>query len=235
VGSFLNVVAYRLPRGESVVRPRSRCPGCGVQIAAYDNVPVVSWVALGGRCRGCGGTISARYPLVETATGLLFALVGLRAGSVAELGSGLILVSALVPVAAIDLEHRIVPNRILGPAAICGLLVWGFADPASLPEHLFAAFGAGLVLLIPALLYPVGMGMGDVKLVAVMGLFLGRFVVPAMFVGFAAGAAVGVAMMVARGSAARKQTIPFAPYLALGGIAGQLFGAELLDWYLRLY
>jgi leader peptidase (prepilin peptidase)/N-methyltransferase len=232
MGSFVNVVAHRLPRGQSLVRPRSRCPSCEVQIAGYDNVPVVSWLVLQGRCRSCGAPISARYPLIEAVTALLFAAVAARAGSVGELLSGLVLVGTLVAVAVIDLEHRIVPNRILAPAALAALVIWGLADPSRLPENLVAGVGAGLALFLPALLYPAGMGMGDVKLAAVMGLFLGRSVVPALFVGFALGSVVGLAIVMARGRAARKQTIAFAPYLAAGGIVGQFFGDSMIHWYL---
>lgn len=232
IGSFVNVVAHRLPRGESIMSPRSHCPSCQVQLAGYDNVPVVSWLLLQGRCRTCRAPISARYPLIETITALLFAAVAVRAGSVAELLSGLALAATLVAVAAIDLEHRIVPNRVLAPAALAALVIWGLAEPSRLPENLIAALAAGFSLLLPAVLHPAGMGMGDVKLAAVMGLFLGRSVLPALFVGFAVGSAVGLGIVIARGRSARKQAIAFAPYLAVGGIVGQLYGDALVDWYL---
>ena len=233
IGSFINVVTYRLPRGESVVGPRSRCPSCQVQIAGYDNIPVVSWLVLQGHCRRCGASISARYPVIEALTAALFVAVAARADTGSELASGLVLAATLVAVAMIDLEHRIVPNRLLAPAALAALLIWGLLDPARLPQNLIAGAGAGFALLLPAVLYPAGMGMGDVKLAAVMGLFLGRAVIPALFLGFAAGSVVGVGIMLARGSSARKQAIPFAPYLALGGICAQLLGDELVDWYLN--
>jgi leader peptidase (prepilin peptidase) / N-methyltransferase len=232
IGSFVNVVAYRLPRGESIVSPRSRCPDCGVQIPAYDNVPVLSWIVLSGRCRRCKGRISPQYPLVEALTGALFAAVALRTDLSAELWPGLAFMTLLVTVSAIDVEHRIVPNRLLLPAAGLALVLWALVDPSRLLENLIAATAAGGFLLVAALAYPAGMGMGDVKLAAVMGLYLGGAVAPALFVGFAAGALVGVAMIALKGSAARKQAIPFAPFLALGGIVGQLFGPGLLDWYI---
>jgi leader peptidase (prepilin peptidase)/N-methyltransferase len=232
VGSFLNVVAYRLPRRESIVKPRSRCPGCGVQIAAYDNVPVVSWLVLGGRCRSCRRAISPQYPIVEALTAALFAAVGLQTGMSAPVWPGLALAVTLVVVSATDIEHRIVPNRVLAPAAVAAVGLWALAEPGRLPENLVAAAAAGGFLLVAAIAYPAGMGMGDVKLAAVMGLFLGRSVAPALFVGFALGAAVGIAMMVALGASARKQAIPFAPFLAFGGMVGQLFGTEIVDWYL---
>jgi leader peptidase (prepilin peptidase) / N-methyltransferase len=234
VGSFLNVAAYRLPRRESIVRPRSRCPGCDTQIHGYDNIPILSWLVLRGRCRNCGEAISVRYPLVESLTAGLFCAVALRAESLAEVWPGLVLVSVLVLVAAIDLEHRIVPNRVLAPAALTALLLWTLADPGRVPENLIAGAAAGGFLLVAALAYPNGMGMGDVKLAAVMGLFLGRAIAPAMLVGFATGVMVGAGIIAARGLSARKQAIPFAPYLALGGVVGQLFGADLIDWYLDL-
>jgi len=232
VGSFLNVLAYRLPRGESIVAPRSRCPACGVQIAAQDNVPVVSWIVLGGRCRSCRGRISPQYPLVEALTAALFAAVAVQTDLSAELWPGLALMSLFVAVSAIDIEHRIVPNRLLMPATVAALALWGIADPARLPENVIAAAAAGGFLGLAAIAYPAGMGMGDVKLVAVMGLFLGRSVGPALLVALAAGAAVGIGILAARGAAARRQGVPFAPFLALGGIVGQLFGESMVDWYL---
>jgi leader peptidase (prepilin peptidase)/N-methyltransferase len=232
IGSFLNVVAYRLPRRLSLVGPRSVCPSCGKRIAAWDNVPLVSWLLLRGRCRSCGATISVRYPVIELVTAALFALVAVTASSAAELVSGLVLVATLVVVAAIDLEYRIVPNRVLGPAAIAAFLIWGLLDPGRLLENAIAGLAAGTALLIPAIFFPQGMGMGDVKLAAVLGLFLGRSVAPALLLSFAFGSIVGVGILVVRGTSARKHAIPFAPFMALGGIIGQLFGDEIIDWYL---
>jgi leader peptidase (prepilin peptidase) / N-methyltransferase len=234
IGSFLNVVAYRLPRRASIVRPRSSCPACGAEIAAYDNVPVFSWVLLRGRCRRCQARISARYPLLEMLTAALFAAVVVSGGGAGEVVSGLVLVATLVVVTAIDLEHRIVPNRVLGPAALAAVVIWAVADPHRLGEDLIAALAAGMALFLPALVYPAGMGMGDVKLAAVLGLFLGKSVAPAMFVAFICGSVVGIGIMVVRGPEARKSAIPFAPYLALGGLVGLLFGPDIVDWYLRL-
>jgi leader peptidase (prepilin peptidase)/N-methyltransferase len=230
-GSFVNVLAYRLPRRESIVKPRSRCPACGTTIRAYDNIPIVSWLLLRGRCRDCGVAISPRYPLVEAVTAGLFVLLGVKFGREAALWPALALALTLVAAAATDLEQRIIPNRLMAVAAVLALVLWTLADPGRLPENLIAAAGAGGLLLAAALAYPAGMGMGDVKLAAVMGLFLGRSVGPALFIGFAAGALVGIAIVAARGAAARKQGVPFAPFLALGGIAGLLFGTGLIDWY----
>jgi leader peptidase (prepilin peptidase)/N-methyltransferase len=233
-GSFVNVLAYRLPRRESIVKPRSRCPRCGTTIRSYDNIPILSWLALRGRCRDCGMGISIRYPLVEAVTAALFVLLGVKFGREAALWPALALAVTLVAAAATDLEERIIPNRLMAAAAVLGLVLWTLADPSRLPENLIAAAAAGGLLLAAALVYPAGMGMGDVKLAAVMGLFLGRSVGPALFIGFAAGALAGMAIVAARGAAARKQGVPFAPFLALGGIAGLLFGSGLIDWYVEV-
>jgi leader peptidase (prepilin peptidase)/N-methyltransferase len=233
-GSFVNVVAYRLPRRESVVKPRSRCPGCNTTIRGRDNIPIVSWVLLQGRCRDCKMSISLRYPLVEAVTAGLFVLLGLKFGREAALWPALALAVVLVAAAATDLEERIIPNRLMAAGALLALVLWTIADPARLPENVIAGAAAGGLLLVTAIAYPAGMGMGDVKLAAVMGLFLGRLVGPALFVGFAAGALVGIALVAARGPAARKQGVPFAPFLALGGIVALLFGSGLIDWYAEL-
>ena len=235
-GSFLTVVAHRVPLGVSIVGPRSRCPDCGTQIAAYDNVPVLSWIALRGRSRCCGERISVRYPLTELALGLLFAGVALDLrDDPAEMALGLMLVSTLVAVTLTDIERRVIPNAILGVSAAAGLLVAALTDPASLPERLLAALAGGTVLLAAALAYPRGMGMGDVKLVAVMGLYLGKALAPALLVAFAAGSLAGAVLLVRDGAEARKRAIPFGPFLALGGVVGLLFGDQLVGWYLAAF
>ncbi len=236
MGSFVSVVAHRVPRGESVVGPRSRCPACGVQIAAYDNVPVVSWVVLGGRARCCGAAISPRYPLIELALGALYAATVLVLwDDLAEVALGLVFVTTLAAVTLTDLERRIIPNKILLVAAVVGVGIAVATDPASLPERAIAAAGAGGLLFAAALAYPRGMGMGDVKLAATMGLFLGREVAPAMLVALLAGSLVGLALIARHGAAARKRAIPFGPFLALGGVVGLLAGEELIDWYLGTF
>jgi leader peptidase (prepilin peptidase)/N-methyltransferase len=169
VGSFLTVVAHRVPRGESIVGPRSRCPTCGVQIAAYDNVPVVSWLVLRGRSRCCGSRISARYPLTELTVALLFvATTAVLWSDPTQLLLGLVFVSVLVAVSVTDLERRIIPNAILLVGAIAAMAIAAIGDPGSLPVRLAAALGAGGVLFLAALAYPKGMGLGDVKLAATM-------------------------------------------------------------------
>lgn len=234
-GSFATAVAHRIPRGESVVTGRSRCPGCGEQIAAYDNVPLLSWLVLRGRCRNCGVAISPRYPLTELAMAVLFTLTALVLGTddLGELVLGLVLVATLVMVTLTDLERRVIPNAILIVGGVIGLGIIVATDPSSLPERGVAAVAGGGFLLAAALVYPRGMGMGDVKLAALMGLFLGREVAPAMLVALLVGALFGLAIMLREGAAAgRKQAVPFGPFLALGGIVGLLAGSKLLDWYL---
>lgn len=236
IGSFLTVVAHRVPRGESVVGGRSHCPSCGAQIAAYDNVPVISWLLLRGRARCCGAPISPRYPLTELAAGALFAAVALvfwdDAGQIAL---GLAFVTMLLGVTLTDLERRIIPNKILLAGTIAGAAVIAISDPGSFPERAIGLVAAGGLLLAVALAYPRGMGMGDVKLAAVMGLYLGRSVGPALLIAFAAGSLVGLAMIARHGAAARKQAVPFGPFLALGGVVGLLVGDQIVDWYLSSF
>jgi leader peptidase (prepilin peptidase) / N-methyltransferase len=233
LGSFITVVAHRVPRGESVVAGRSKCPRCGAQVAAYDNVPVLSWLLLRGRSRCCGESISPRYPLIELALGLLFAATAFAfADDPAQLVLGLLFVSTLLAVTVTDLERRVIPNKILLVAALLGLAIVAPTDPDSLPERTLAAAAAGGLLLAAALAYPRGMGLGDVKLAAVMGFFLGRAVGPAIFVALLSGSLVGLTMIARHGVDARKRAIPFGPFLALGGVVGMLAGDELIDWYL---
>lgn len=236
IGSFLTVVAHRVPRGESVVGGRSHCPACGAQIAAYDNVPVFSWLLLRGRARCCGAPISPRYPLTELATGALYAATVLVLwGDAGSVVLGIAFVTMLIAIALTDLERRIIPNKILLVGAIAGVAIAAVADPGSLPEKAIAAAAAGGLLFAVALAYPRGMGMGDVKLAAVMGLYLGRSVAPALLIAFAVGALFGMALMALRGATARKQAVPFGPFLALGGVAGLLVGDQLVDWYLGTF
>jgi leader peptidase (prepilin peptidase)/N-methyltransferase len=236
VGSFLNVVAYRLPRGESLVHPRSRCPSCGTQLRAADNIPVVSWLALRGRCHHCGAPVSARYPLVELATGALYAAVVATQDDGARIVLGLLLVTALVPITLIDLDHRIIPNRITGPAAIAALVAIAVLDTDFLVEALIGAVAGGGFFFIAAVLYPRGMGMGDVKLAGVLGLYLGRAVAPAILIALIAGVIVGAAIIARKGAVeGRKTAVPFGPFLALGGIVAFFVGNELVDAYLDTF
>jgi leader peptidase (prepilin peptidase) / N-methyltransferase len=233
VGSFLNVVAYRLPRGESLAHPPSRCPSCGEAVKPYDNIPVLSWLLLRGRCRHCKQPISARYPIVEAGTGLLCALVVLVKGADEDAIIGIVLVLLLVPLTLIDLDHHLIPNKITYPGAVLGIALVAVLETDSLVEHLVAAAGAGGFLLVAAIVQPRGMGMGDVKLAFVLGVYLGRAVVPAIFVALIAGALVGATIIARMGvEKGRKAGIPFGPWLSLGGVVGLLAGDEIVDWYL---
>jgi len=235
-GSFLTVVAHRVPRGESVVGGRSHCPHCGAQIAAYDNVPVVSWVLLRGRSRCCGEPISPRYPLTELALAALWTVtVAVLWDDPVEVALGLVFVFTLLAVTLTDLERRVIPNKILLAAAIAGVAIAAVGDPSSLPERVLAAVAAGGVLFLVVLAYPRGMGLGDVKLTALMGFYLGRNVAPAILVALLLGSIVGLAMIARQGAAARKQAIPFGPFLAVGGVVGLLAGDQLVDLYLSTF
>jgi leader peptidase (prepilin peptidase)/N-methyltransferase len=236
IGSFLNVVAHRLPRGESLVRPRSRCPSCGTAIRPYDNVPVLSWLLLRGRCRDCGEPISVRYPIVEAVTALLCAAVVVAEGPHAVALLGIALVLVLVPITLIDLEVRLIPNVLTIAGSLVALAILGATDPGKIPGHLIAAAAAGGLLFAIVFVYPRGMGMGDAKLVGMLGLFLGRSVGVALFAGFLLGSVVGVAIMARVGVASgRKKAIPFGPYLALGGLFAYFAGDAIVDWYLGTF
>src|SRR4051812_2056209 len=233
VGSFLNVVAYRLPRGESLLHPGSRCPECGTPIKPYDNVPVLGWLWLRGRCRACGAKIAWRYPAVEAATGLLCAACVLRFGADSDVWLPLTFVVLLVPVTLIDLDFHIIPNVLMAIGAVAAIaLTLGF-DADAIDAKLIAAAAAGGFFLIAAIVYPAGMGMGDVKLAGVMGLFLGRAVVPAIFGGLFFGTVIGAAVIARHGvQEGRKKGIPFGPWLALGSLVGLFAGDAIVDWYL---
>src|SRR5438128_4033829 len=231
IGSFLNVVAYRVPLKKSIAFPGSYCPACETPVKAYDNVPVLSWLVLRGRCRACGDRISPRYPAVELLTALAFIAVVLVNGVNARLALELPFAAMLIAVSEIDLEHRIIPNRILAPAAVWGLAAGAVVRTDHLPELLIAGAGAFGFLLLAALIQPKGMGMGDVKLAGVMGLYLGASVLPAMLIGFLTGSIVGIAMFARYGVAARKMGVPFGPFLALGGFVALLAGPALIHLY----
>lgn len=232
IGSFLNVVIARLPEGESVVAGRSRCPRCGHEIRACDNIPLVSWLLLRGRCRDCGAPISIRYPLVEALTAVLFAVVVAVKGADEDAWLGLALVVTLVPVTFIDLDHRIIPNVIVGPSAVAAVVILALTDSGALVDHLIAGAAAGGFFLLAALAYPRGMGMGDVKLAAVLGLYLGSAVAPALLAAMLSGTLVGAAIIARKGTAeGRKTAVPFGPFLALGALVGLFVGPEIVDWY----
>jgi leader peptidase (prepilin peptidase) / N-methyltransferase len=233
LGSFLNVVAARVPLQRSVVRPASACMSCGHELAWYDNVPVASWLLLRGRCRSCGSRISPLYPAVELATAGLVAACFVAFGFSAEAFVASFFCVVLVVLSAIDLTHRIVPNRIVLPAALVVFLAQTALEPS--PEWALAALGASGFLFVAALAYPAGMGMGDVKLALLLGAMLGRTVPVALMVGMFAALVPSVVLLARHGSAARKMGIPFAPFLAVGALIALFFGDALLNAYLGTF
>jgi leader peptidase (prepilin peptidase)/N-methyltransferase len=231
-GSFLNVVAARVPLRRSVVHPGSACMACGTPLAWYDNIPLVSFALLRGRCRHCAAPIPWRYPLVEGVTALLVAACVLSFGLTADALVAAFFCAVLVAISATDLEHRIIPNRIVLPAAAVVLAANTMLHPSV--EWAVAGLGAALFLLVAALAYPGGMGMGDVKLALLLGFALGRTVPVALMVGMVSALVPAVVLYARHGSAARKMRIPFGPFLAFGGVVALFAGPALLDAYLGL-
>jgi leader peptidase (prepilin peptidase) / N-methyltransferase len=229
LGSFVNVVAARVPLRRSVVQPRSACMSCGTELAWYDNVPLVSYAVLRGRCRSCGMGIGALYPAVELATGLLVAACVWRFGLSGHAAIAAFFCVVLVAVTATDLTHRIIPNRIVVPAAAIVLVAQTTLQPS--PEWAIAALGAALFLFVAALAYPGGMGMGDVKLALLMGAALGKTVTVAMMAGMLAALVPSLFLVARHGSKARKMGIPFGPFLALGSVVALFAGHWLLAQY----
>jgi leader peptidase (prepilin peptidase) / N-methyltransferase len=231
-GSFLNVVAARVPLKRSVVRPGSACMACASSLAWYDNIPLLSFALLRGRCRHCAAKIPWRYPLVEGATALLVTACVLRFGLTAEAGLAAFFCAVLVAISATDVEHRVIPNRIVLPAAGVVLVANTLLHPSV--AWAAAGLGAALFLFVAALAYPGGMGMGDVKLALLLGFALGPAVVVALMVGMVAALLPAVVLYARHGSAARKMRIPFGPFLAFGGVVALFAGPALLDAYLGL-
>ena len=241
VGSFLNVVIHRVPRKESVVSPPSRCPGCGNQIAPRDNIPVLSWLVLRGRCRHCGMSISPRYPAVELGTAALFAAMALRFPEEWSLPAFLVLAAACLAGSMIDLEHMLLPNRLVYPSVAIATALLAVAAGI---EGEWWPFGRALIgavlasgfLLLLALLWPRGgaMGGGDIKLALLLGLCLGWLglghVALGMFLGFLLGSVAGVALLALRAKGARDH-FAFGPFLALGTLVAVWWGTQILDWY----
>jgi prepilin signal peptidase PulO-like enzyme (type II secretory pathway) len=232
VGSFLNVVAARVPLRRSVVHPGSACMSCGTPIAWYDNLPILSYLFLRGRCRSCGEAIPWKYPLVELLTALLIGASVLAFGFSAEAAVASFFFAALVAISVVDLELQIIPNRIVLPAAAVVLAAQTLFFPS--PEWAIAAVGASVFLFLAALAYPAGMGMGDVKFALLLGAMLGRTVPVAMMIGMIAALVPSTVLLIRHGSAARKMGIPFGPFLALGAVIALLWGDRLLDAYLSL-
>jgi leader peptidase (prepilin peptidase) / N-methyltransferase len=233
VGSFLNVVIHRVPLRRSVVRPASRCPACGELIEPIDNVPLLSYALLRGRCRNCKTRISARYPLVEALTGALFAAAAYEFGLSLRLLSALVLISTLVALAGIDLEHRLLPNVIVAPAALIGLTLSILESPEKWWSYPVSAIAVAGGLFALAVVYQGGMGMGDVKMGGMLGAFLGPYAALAVFVGALCGTLVGGALM-ALGRMERRSPLPFGVFMAIGGIVALFVGPDLWRFYLDL-
>jgi len=250
IGSFLNVVIARLPEGRSLWGPRSACPGCGKPIAWYDNIPLASFAALRGRCRRCGAAIAWRYPIVEAATGIVFAAAYLRLGPTSDFAVAAVLLALLVAITGIDLAHQIIPDVISLPGIVLGFAVnlvlgrvaaadrWcapAAASSACAPAWLDSLIGilvGGGIFFVIIVVSRGGMGGGDMKLGAMLGAFVGwKLGLLAVLLGVLAGGAVAVALLLL-GRRGRKEAIPFGPFLALGGALALLWGDKILAWYL---
>jgi leader peptidase (prepilin peptidase)/N-methyltransferase len=232
LGSFLNVVAARLPEGRSLVRPPSACGSCGTQIAWRDNVPVVSYLLLRGRCRACGERIGLRYLAVELLTAFLVVASFLAFGVTPEAFVAAFFCAVLVVLSAIDFERHILPDKIVLPSAGIVLAAQLALYPDRWLEWILAPLGAALFLFAALLAYPKGMGMGDVKLCLLLGAMLGKLVLVALMIGMVAALVPAVVLLARHGSAARKMAIPFGPFLAFGAVVALFLGDALLDAYL---
>ena len=235
VGSFLNVVIYRLPLGQSLVSPPSRCRKCGYSLQWYDNIPVLSWVFLRGRCRKCGVSVSMQYPIVELITGLLFVLVVWMTPAGPLLASRLLLVCILIALFGIDLEHQILPNSITLPGIVAGVLLSLIAPPGWKDSLLGVLLGGGILYAIAAGYYlwrrEEGLGMGDVKMLAMIGAFLGwKAVLVTLVLSSFSGALIGMALIAAQ-RGGMKLALPFGTFLALGALAAMLVGEPIVTWY----
>ncbi|KJS14192.1 MAG: peptidase A24 [Peptococcaceae bacterium BRH_c8a] len=234
IGSFLNVCIYRLPREESVVYKPSHCPGCGNKLGVLDLVPILSYVFLRGRCRHCGSQISAQYPLVELITALLFLAAYITWGISWHTASMWVFLAVLVSVSVVDIHHRIIPDEILVVGTILGLPLIFLTSISDLISGLIGFFAAGLLLLAIAVVSKGGMGGGDIKLSAVMGLFLGwQGVAVALFLSFLIGGIAGILLLVTK-IKGRKDAVPFGPYLALGALVAVFYGQRIITWYMSL-
>lgn len=235
IGSFLNVVIVRLPQNESLVVPRSRCRACGTELHWFDNIPVLSFLALRGRCRACGQAISWRYPTVEAVTALMFALAAWRSTSPADLLVAWLFLSALVAIAGIDLEHKLIPDRITLPGIAVGFLTSFLGTRVPWLDSLIGILAGGGILFAVIVLSGGGMGGGDMKLGAMMGAFLGyKLALLALFLAVIFGGLVALGLL-STGIRRRKDPIPFGPFLAIAAAVAILSGETILTWYLKVF
>ncbi|MDQ3347392.1 MAG: prepilin peptidase [Acidobacteriota bacterium] len=239
VGSFLNVCVHRLPRGQSLVRPGSRCPQCGYELRWYDNIPVVSYLVLGGRCRACRKHIAVRYPALELATLALFLLHGAVFGWTGLLAVRLLFACAMVVLFAIDLEHHLLPDAITLPGIAAGLLFSLLLPPGLVDALLGVLVGGGVLWLIGEAYFRYsgqeGMGGGDVKMLAMIGAFLGwKLVLVTLVLSSVAGSLIGV-LVIAVKRGGMKYALPYGTFLALGALAASLAGDQLINWYVSFY
>ncbi len=233
IGSFLEVVIYRVPRKISIVRPGSYCPSCKGKIAFYDNIPLISYVLLRGRCRNCKVRIPPKTFVIELLTGLLFILNYYFFGLSISTIIGIIFSSVLVAVSFIDIDLRIIPNTIVIPFTIVGLALNIYLNPTKWWMPLAFSAGAFAFMLIINLIYPKGMGMGDVKLSLMVGAFLVKSVIAGLFLGFLVGAIFGVAVIIKKRK--MRQTIPFGPFISIGSIIALFCGDNILKWYTSFF
>jgi leader peptidase (prepilin peptidase)/N-methyltransferase len=234
VGSFLEVVIYRIPRRLSIVRPPSYCPNCKKKIAFYDNIPVLSYIILRGRCRNCKAKIPFTSLLVEILAPLLFAVNYMFFGLSIDTAIGIVFCCALLAISFIDIEFQIIPNVIVLPLTAVGLTLSIASDISNWWMPLAFSTGAFLFMLIIHLIYPRGMGMGDVKLSLMVGAFLVRNVVSALFIGFLLGSVYGISLIIIKRKKL-KQAIPFGPFIALGSITSLFWGNNILKWYISFF
>lgn len=234
VGSFLNVVIHRVPLRQSIAWPGSQCPQCAAPIKSFDNVPLLSYLLLRGKCRNCGARISPRYPLVEALTGALFGIAAYRYGVSLELVSALVLIGVLVALAGTDLEHRLLPNAIVFPATVVGLVLSVALEPSRWWVYVASTIGVAGALFALAIARPGGMGMGDVKMGGMLGAFLGLYALLAVFLGALLGALVA-GVLLATGRMQRRTALPFGVFLAVAGVLVSFVGPRIWGSYSQLF
>lgn len=234
IGSFLNVCIYRLPRNESLITPASRCPSCHHPVRWWDNIPVISFLVLGGRCRDCGRRISWRYPIIELVSGIGYLLLVWRFGLGWQTVVYALLFSALVVITFIDLDHQIIPDRITLPGIIVGLIASSLILPVGFLDALIGLLLGGALFYGVAVASRGGMGGGDIKLIAMIGAFLGwKQALLTIFIGALSGSLIGLFLMVFHGKS-RKYPVPFGPFLSLGAVVSLFAGPAIWGWYLNL-